>query len=111
MWTKHLIRYVYPTWLDTIITNNALLCEFTATLRQMAWKSTNTAWKTTQVKDENLQRRKSSFKMQAWEYSRREISTVNISCPKYEKSEQMNMVNKFFQQPQKHVIIFKTVTN
>ena len=41
----------YLTWFDTIITNKALLCEFTATLRQMAWKSTNTAWKTVQVKD------------------------------------------------------------
>lgn len=33
-----------------MITNKALLCEFTATLRQMAWNKTNTAWKTTKIK-------------------------------------------------------------
>ena len=33
-----------------MITNKALLCEFTATLRQMAWNSTNTAWKTKRIK-------------------------------------------------------------
>lgn len=38
------------TWFDTMITNKALLCEFTATLRQMAWNSTNTAWKTKRIK-------------------------------------------------------------
>ena len=39
-----------------MITNKALLCEFTATLRQMAWNSTNTAWKTKRIKANSYKR-------------------------------------------------------
>ena len=37
-----------------MMTNKALLCELTATLRQMDWNNTKTAWKTSHVKAKQL---------------------------------------------------------
>ena len=44
-----------------MMTNKALLCELTATLRQMDWNNTKTAWKTSHVKAKQLYQKYTSF--------------------------------------------------
>ena len=53
-WSSTVLLTSAPTWFDTMMTNKALLCELTATLRQMDWNNTKTAWKTSHVKAKQL---------------------------------------------------------
>ena len=53
-WSSIVLLTSAPTWFDTMMTNKALLCELTATLRQMDWNNTKTAWKTSHVKAKQL---------------------------------------------------------
>ena len=53
-WSSTVLLTSAPTWFDTMMTNKALLCELTATLRQMDWNNTKTAWKTWHVKAKQL---------------------------------------------------------
>ena len=53
-WSSTVLLNSAPTWFDTMMTNKALLCELTATLRQMDWNNTKTAWKTSHVKAKQL---------------------------------------------------------